>query len=1133
MPPCNLSKRKQVDSSPVPASSPETQSVPRKRNKTAPVTPIAKSGKSTAALVASSKSSHALLPAVSITSHQSRGAASSRRVSYGNLSEEEVESVAQQSDVADSELSAHSLHRCGHVLFVDDEASEGTGESAAGSDADEEVSVKDIAESDSSSVGDVDSESESAGDAIEPAIMQGRSSRIKTKTAKGAYVDSMLSSGKEGDITNDDDPKKDPTVPSLTSCSKKPDTQVYLEDLESLRPSTRTKNKSPVKPSTAAGSRKSKAVKNNRCLQVEVSVDPVSKSISKSIALSPSKTRKKSAASMENDDVVDIPPPSTRSNRRSSKKETIVIDSSESDGEDDDCSADTATTKPSKTAKSRPDKVSGSGRSKASNKPPVKSALKSGSGSDLSLERTGKAKGKGKDAPPSPSTSVLPSSQIAHQLMALLRSTSSVDLSEPANVTLRVMQPQLIEEHLVTLGVYLELPPLGYYRIVVPVGYPPNNFDPPAFHSFDVVSKLFHVESLMSLLEYFKWTLYGSYVNLGCLAYSILSLEGRTACMGDSPAMCMTVGLVTECLLFQPATLMGFGGNVGKRVHCLRIMPFHQWFHRESTMWGLLVGLDFTETTCLSDQDSSSQASPAKGKDSHWRTLVKNVSAVTVSPGGDYPSSLGFGDEGFNNEPRLTPNILFVIVLGSAPKKDALATQVLLKYGTPLLFVFRSTLSMAFYNLTDIPFDDALEDRIVDDIDTYNDGLDDMELLGCIEHGDHLYYRYMEQLAHVTHPSNSALYRSLFEGYHYLISDAPTYVNPLLQYYIPDADCRPSLHNPNYLPAEMWTKVFLLLPRDELPVLQLVCIFWNNVSSRLVFTSVRLQLPFAWQLSSRSEVYRCLANRSEVGLVLFATRNDLSDVIQTITFLNWAFTPYCFFLHSFTNVHTVRFLADAGTPTTTPHIPYPYLLPLTMTHLVISRCSLEGHSVEGMLSPDTSLRSLELRGLEHGTMYLPPVPGPMEVATCLTIHTSPHFWHYSVQSTFMWASLPRSLELSELHMIVSYKGDDYVLHTNMHRTHLEHMVQGLVDSILQLQWVLFRVLLLWLFLKTGEWGVIYQLITVCHVVNALLEQLDMALHKTEAKGDYYTMPMWLELPPKLGEREKDSSWHRTTSSTRL
>ncbi|SJL08158.1 uncharacterized protein ARMOST_11521 [Armillaria ostoyae] len=805
MPPRNLSKRKQVD------SSPETQSVPCKRNKTAPVTPIAKSGKSTAAPAASSKSSHALLPAVSITSRQSRGAASSRRVSYGDLSEEEVESVAQQSDVADSELLAHSLRRRGHVLFVDDEASEETGKSAAGSDADEEVSVKDIAESDSSSVGDVDSESESAGDAIEPAVVQGRSLRIKTKTAKGAYVDSMLSSGKKGDIADDDNPKKDPTVPSLTSHSKKPDTQVYLEDLESPRPSTRTKNKSPIKPSTAAGSCKSKAAKaveNNRRLQVEVSVDPVSKSISKSIALSPSKTRKKSATSMENDDVVDIPPPSARSNRRSSKKETIVIDSSKSDGEDDDRSADTAIAKPSKTAKSRPDKVSGSGRLKAPNKPPVKSALKSGSGSDLSPERTGKAKGKGKgkateplfyqsgtaqfshfialpdllivgtldeDAPPSPSTSVPPSSQIAHQLMALLGdnllcsqspevdadapvsrlpdtvpSTSGVDLSEPADVTLRVMQPQLMEEHLVTLGAYLELPPLGLLPLAV-TEHITDNFDPPAFHSFDVVSKLFRVESLMSLLEYFKWTSYGSYVNLGRLAYSILSLEGRTACMGDSPAVCMTVSLVTECLLFQPATPMGFGGNVGKRVHRLRIMPFHQWFRRESTMWGLLVGLDFTETTCLSDRGvsfptrvedpsgcgnknsmySSSQASPAKGKGSRWRTPVKNVSAATVSPGGDYPSSLGFGDEvpiydgrssagqhflfrptdfaslkslphfttsrdldaftlvsvgyslsvwaGFNNEPRLTPNILFVIVLGSAPKKDALAAQGLLQ----------------------------------------------------------------------------------------------------------------------------------------------------------------------------------------------------------------------------------------------------------------------------------------------------------------------------------------------------------------------------------------------------------------------------------------------------------------------
>ncbi|PBK94385.1 hypothetical protein ARMGADRAFT_1079066 [Armillaria gallica] len=615
-----------------------------------------------------------------------------------------------QSNVTNSELSTHSLCHCGHVLFVDDEASEESEKSATGSDADEEADIEDIMESDSSSVSDTaisgtqsqsavvhDSESEYVGDTVELAVVQGCSSciavspcslhllmwcrRIKTKTPKGAYVNSMLSSGKEANIADDDNTTKDPTIPVHISYSKKSDMQVYLEDLETLRPPTHTKSKSPVKPSTTASSCKLKAVKaveNNCCLQVEtVALSP-----------SPSKLRNKITTSVASDNVVNIPPLSAGSTCHSLKKEAIVIDSSESDGEGDDCSVDTASAKPLKSAGLKSDKVSGSGKLRAPKKPPVKPAIKSKSSRDLLPERMSKMKGKGKgkgkvtkplfyssdeDAPSSPSTSILPSSQVANQLTALLRdnllcsqspevdadapvsylpdtilgggrgvsrSTSDVDLSEPADLTLRIMQPHLMEEHLVTLRAYLELPPLGYYQIVVPVGYPPNNFDAPPFHSFDIISKLFHIVCLMSLLEYFKWTSYGNYVNLRHMAYSILSLEGRTVCMGDSPAVCMT----------------------------------------------------------------------------------------------------------FNN---------------------------------------------------------SLKDHIIHEIDTYNDELDDMRLLDRIDDGDHLYYHYMEQLTHVGYPSNSTLYHSLFEGYHYLISDAPTYVDPLLWYYIPDIDRCPSLHDPNYLPAEM------------------------------------------------------------------------------------------------------------------------------------------------------------------------------------------------------------------------------------------------------------------------------------------------------------------------------------------
>ncbi|KAK0432411.1 hypothetical protein EV421DRAFT_1910920 [Armillaria borealis] len=487
---------------------------------------------------------------------------------------------------------------------------------------------------------------------------------------------------------------------------------------------------------------------------------------------------------------------------------------------------------------------------------------------------------------------------------------------------------------------------------------------------------------------------------------------------------------------------------------------------------------------------------------------------------------------------------------------------------------------MALFTIVD--FDNVLEDAIITNIDAYNDGLTDRELLDHIDAGDHYYYRHMEHLTHVGHQPGSLLYRLLFD-YHYLITESPTYIDPLLQYYIPDSDRQPSRTNCHYLPVKLWTMVFSLLARDQLPMLHLVCVFWSNAAVPLLFTSVRLQLPFAWQLSSRSGMYVHLANRQEIALVSFLTCHNLFNMVETITFSNWSFTPYCFFLHSFSNIHTIWFLADAGTPATIPHIPYPFLLPSSVRHLVIRRCSLHGHSVEGLLSPDTSLESLELIGLEHGAMYLPPVVGPMEIATwwsltgvdgfrlhhtqnaplpslrrlcidfsrnailrilyhndplssvdmagtmlmqlfhtqsfradmspmllstqhfplvlhCnmvtsldvlvvrdlfrlfsdaltdvqfslrdlviryparvfssnssqthisltplmslqrLTIYTSPRVWHHLVESVFTWVSHPRTLDSSELCMIVQYEGNDYVLHSNLRQLHFERIL---------------------------------------------------------------------------------------------
>ncbi len=194
-----------------------------------------------------------------------------------------------------------------------------------------------------------------------------------------------------------------------------------------------------------------------------------------------------------------------------------------------------------------------------------------------------------------------------------------------------------------------------------------------------------------------------------------------------------------------------------------------------------------------------------------------------------------------------------------------------------------------------------------------------------------------------------------------------------------------------YLPSELWTAIFKLVDRDQLPELRLICVYWHNIAMSLVFTTVWLSLPFAWQLSDWWEDFECLASRSEIGALSFPLQNNIRKSIHTIIYNNWFFSPYCFFLHELPKVHTVYFLVDSGSASTVPHILYPFLLPSSIEHLVIRGCSLAGHSVEAMLSPDMELKSLELDALDNAALvcHCPYVLAPIANFTDNSIYLKP------------------------------------------------------------------------------------------------------------------------------------------------
>ncbi|KAK0481037.1 hypothetical protein EDD18DRAFT_1363266 [Armillaria luteobubalina] len=760
----SASKRKLVHSSPVPASvasSPEAEHVPRKKNKTV-----------SRVHGGSSRRDSALLPPVSITSSQTRPShvrpTLHRKVSYGELSAEEVENVITQSDVDEAELSAASLQHRGRVLFVDDEASEASQQSdsmsaddeAAGTDCEsdarsssgiEVVHVATPVPSDIESVGDESVERAESLEVIEYA-KPSRSLRLKTKTAKGAYIEklcvsvilfngildllfwySSLSSGNGDDVAAGDDTKQDPTVPSHGSRSKGSDSDVYLEDLaQTPKALSRAKGKAPLKTATSRRSSrgtKKVAPSSNARLEEVLSVDPVTTAMTKTMAMSKAKTLSSGTKAVSRVTASTVPSPVKHTPSKPTGKTEIPV-----------------TVSATSTKQTSPRKSAPKASAAAIKKPIDPLFLPSDSDSNESVPPPNQHTQLSADLAALLGDDVRASSPEGDTNMPMLRlpdvfvSQHDADTTDPEDPALCTMQPALMEDHLIMRGVYESLPPLGAYCPIIPIGFTPETFDPPRFFVFTDMAKLFHLESLTSLVEAFKFGSYGAFVNLARVPHSMVSFEKRSLHLSGTNAVCMMTGLVTECMLFEPINPGMFGA--GKRVRRLRIMPFHQMFCRESTVWSLVIGDPCVETTCISNRGlsfpmwvedtnghgnnnssyTSTQSSPAKGR--RGSPMKKPLSAPALSPGGGYPNLLGFMDEvpvyngcasagnhflfqpsnfavlkslprftmsrdldaftmvsmgysltaweSYNKEPWLTPNILFVIVLGSAPKKDKL-----------------------------------------------------------------------------------------------------------------------------------------------------------------------------------------------------------------------------------------------------------------------------------------------------------------------------------------------------------------------------------------------------------------------------------------------------------------------------
>ncbi|SJL16783.1 uncharacterized protein ARMOST_20312 [Armillaria ostoyae] len=110
-------------------------------------------------------------------------------------------------------------------------------------------------------------------------------------------------------------------------------------------------------------------------------------------------------------------------------------------------------------------------------------------------------------------------------------------------------------------------------------------------------------------------------------------------------------------------------------------------------------------------------------------------------------------------------------------------------------------------------------------------------------------------------------------------------------------------------------------------------------------------------------------------------------------YTNWPVFPYNLFLHLLDNVEAVIFEATAPLPDDLqpPAVPCPYLLPPSVKELRLSKVTLDGSSIEGMLSPAGRLEQLYIENIDGGHLGIPSVPFDHDYTTFRESVTIQHF----------------------------------------------------------------------------------------------------------------------------------------------
>ncbi|KAK0449815.1 uncharacterized protein EV420DRAFT_1483038 [Desarmillaria tabescens] len=325
----------------------------------------------------------------------------------------------------------------------------------------------------------------------------------------------------------------------------------------------------------------------------------------------------------------------------------------------------------------------------------------------------------------------------------LSRKPPAQDMEEPAEEHLHVMHLELQEDQL--RAIYVLMPSIGGYRAIIEPGVSPDSFEHPPCITLDEIIRFFPQDSIQSFIAYLKFLGYAPYCNLSTMPRSAFTSDGKKAMYCGHTAVVLIAGVVTESFLRNVARQGGYDAESVEP----RPIPIEGGQGPEFTTRGNLSGTGSNQNAYPSPvqqkvSSTSSGSTPGKSR-SAWPSSPSKTPTLSSMPK-EYYHCLGFEDDvpifdgrasqgrhflfrpmDFDNlasmprykpghdlgyfslvavgytptvwtvgrEARLSTNVQFVVVLGWAPNADALTAAGVLQIVHVVFFVLLCDLSVA------------------------------------------------------------------------------------------------------------------------------------------------------------------------------------------------------------------------------------------------------------------------------------------------------------------------------------------------------------------------------------------------------------------------------------------------------